>query len=46
MEVLIKNQDKNNGKLCDTNKKLGQESIINEKKISKIKVNVLLINII
>ena len=44
MEVLIKNQDKNNGKLCKTKKKLEKGGIINETKISKIKVNILLIN--
>ena len=44
MEVLIKNQHKNNGKLCDTKKKLEQGSIINDTKISKVKVNVILIN--
>ena len=32
MEVLIKNQNKNNGRLCDTKKKLEQGSIINETK--------------
>ena len=32
MEVLIKNQNKNNGRLCDTKKKLEQGSIINERK--------------
>ena len=42
--MLIKNQNKNNGKLCDTKKKLEQGSIINETKIIKVKVNVLLIN--
>ena len=41
---MIKNQNKNNGKLCDTKKKLEQGSIINETKIIKVKVNVLLIN--
>ena len=44
MEVLIKSQNKNNGKLCDTKKKLEQGNIINETKISSVKVNVLLIN--
>ena len=42
--MLIKNQNKNNGKLCDTKKKLEQGSIINETKIIKVKLNVLLIN--
>ena len=39
MKALIKNQDKNNGKLCDAKKKkkLEQLSIINETKISKCK---------
>ena len=46
MEMLIKNQNKSNGRLCDTNKKLEQGSIINETKINKLKVNVPLINII
>ena len=46
MEMLIKNQNKSNGRLCDTNKKLEQGSIINETKINKVKVNVPLINII
>ena len=45
MEVLIRNQGKNNSKLCDAKKKLEQGSIINEwKEISKVKVNVLLMN--
>ena len=44
MEELIKNQDKNNVKLCDIKEKLEQGSIINETKIIKVKVNVLLIN--
>ena len=43
MEVLIKNQNKGNDKLCDT-KRLEQGSIIDETKISKVKVNVVLIN--
>ena len=37
MKALIKNQDKNNGKLCDAKKKIEQVSIINETKISKCK---------
>ena len=38
MKALIKNQDKNNGKLCDAKKKkIEQLSIINETKISKCK---------
>ena len=44
MKVLIKNQNKSNCKLRDTKKKLEQGSIINQTKISKAKVNVLLIN--
>ena len=44
MEVLIKNQNKSNGRLCDTKKKLEQESIIKETKINKVKVNASLIN--
>ena len=36
MEVLIKNKNKINSRLCDTKKKL--------EKVSKLKVNVLLIN--
>ena len=44
MEVLIKNQDKNNGKLCETKKKIEQGSIINKAKVNKVRVNVLLIN--
>ena len=44
MEVLIKNRNKNNGRLYDSKKKLELGSIINETKISKVKVNVLLIN--
>ena len=42
--MLIKNENKINGKLYDTKKKIEQGSIINETKISKAKVNVLLIN--
>ena len=44
IKVLIKNQDKKNGKLCDTKEKLEQESIIKETKMNKVKVNVLPIN--
>ena len=44
MEVLIKNQDRKRGKLCDIKKKSEQVSIISETKIRKVKVNVLLIN--
>ena len=43
MEVLIKNQNNNSGRLCDTEKKL-KEGIISEIEISKVKLNVLLIN--
>ena len=42
MKVLFKNENKNDGELCDTKSKLEQGSIINEAKISR--VNVLLIN--
>ena len=42
--MLIKNQNKNNGKLCDTKKKLEQGGIINDTKIIKVKVNFPLIN--
>ena len=44
IKVLIKNQDKKNGKLCDTKEKLEQESIIKETKMNKVKVNILPIN--
>ena len=44
IKVLIKNQDKKNGKLCDTKEKLEQESIIKETKMNKVKVNTLPIN--
>lgn len=44
MEVFVKNQNENNCKLRDTQKKLEQGSIINETKMSKVKVNFLLIN--
>ena len=44
IKVLIKNIDKKNGKLCDTKEKLEQESIINETKMNKVKVNILPIN--
>ena len=44
IKVLIKNQDKKNGKLCDAKKKLEQESIIKETKMNKVKVNILPIN--
>ena len=37
IKVLIKNQNKNNGRLCDTKKILKQWSIINETKINKVK---------
>ena len=46
IKVLIKNQDKKNGKLCDTKEKLEQESIIKETKMNKVKVNILPINCI
>ena len=44
MEGFLKNQDKNNGRLCDRKEKIEQGSIINEIKINKVKVNVYLIN--
>ena len=44
MQVMIKNQDKSNGKLHDTRKKTEQESIINETKLSKVKSDALLTN--
>ena len=44
IKVLIKNQDKKNGKLCDAKEKLEQESIIKETKMNKVKVNILPIN--
>ena len=44
MNVLVKNQNKNNGKLCDTKKKLEKGSIINKTKISRVIVNIILIN--
>ena len=44
IKVLIKNQDKKNGKLCHTKEKLEQESIIKETKMNKVKVNILPIN--
>ena len=42
--MLIKNQNKNNGKLYDAKKKLEQGNVIYKTKIVKVKVNVLLIN--
>ena len=44
IEALIKNENSNNGGLCDTEKKLKEGSIISEIEISKVKLNVLLIN--
>ena len=41
MEVFIKNQNKDNGRLCDTKK---NSSIIKETKINKVKVSFLLTN--
>ena len=42
MEMLIKNQNKSNSRLCDTKKKVEQGSIID--KTNKVKANVSLIN--
>ena len=44
MEVLIKNQNKSNSRLCDTKKKVEQGSIIDKTNIYKVKANVSLIN--
>ena len=44
MEGFLKNQNKNINRLCDRKEKIEQGSIINEIKINKVKVNVLLIN--
>ena len=41
--VLIKNQNNNNGRVCNT-KKINQGNVINKIEINKVKLNVLLIN--
>ena len=44
IEMMIKDQINDNGRSCETKKKLKQVSFANETKINKVKLNVLPIN--